>query len=67
VSGTIHKELRPLIKEAIAQGFTLKVTRKNHLLLKRGSASVTASGTPSNPTTARKMLAADLRRAGANV
>lgn len=65
MSGTIHKELRPLIKEACKQGCTVVQTKRLHIKITcPGGHVVMVGGTPSNTWRARKNLISDLRRGG---
>lgn len=60
----MNKELRKLIKQAEAQGFTVRITSKGHVVFyKDGRPVTTAAGTPSDVRSWKNTMAA-LRRAG---
>lgn len=60
----MDKDLKRLIKDAEAQGFTVKITSKGHVMFSRAEQPVaTASGTPSDKRAWSNLLAR-LRRAG---
>lgn len=64
MSGTIPKDLRPIIRRARKAGWSVSQTAKNHLLLEGPDGGrVTAPGTTANRR-APKRLEADLRRQG---
>ncbi len=64
MSGTIHKELQPLAKAAREAGWTIEVTKGNHLRWTSPDGQrVTCAMTPSSHRT-RVYVARDLRRAG---
>lgn len=62
--GHMNKELRELVKLLQAQGFDVKITKKNHYFVtKDGKPVATIAGTPSDARSMRNARAA-LRRAG---
>lgn len=64
MSGTIPKDLRPIIKRAKKAGWTCRQTSKNHLLLEGPDGGrVTAPGTTANRR-ATKNLVSQLRQQG---
>lgn len=65
MSPYVHRELKPLVKAAEKQGWTLGYTRRGHLKIvpPAGGAPIYASSTPSDWRSV-KNTAAMLRRAG---
>lgn len=60
----MHKDLRKIIKELEAQGFEVRVTKKQHLQIRKNGQHVTVlAGTPSDHRSWRNGLA-QARRAG---
>lgn len=61
----MKKDVQKLLKQAVAQGFTIKTGRRNcHIrVLKNGRCVAVVGGSPSSNRTL-KYLRADLRRAG---
>lgn len=60
----MNKDMKKLIKNAEAQGFTVRISSKCHVLFSRdGRRAATASGTPSDRH-AWANLIGDLKRAG---
>jgi hypothetical protein len=62
----VPKEYRSLATLATGAGWRIEPTRNSHLrwLSPDGASTVITSGTPGNNWTARREVAADLRRAG---
>jgi hypothetical protein len=60
----VKKDLRRLIRDLVAQGFTTRTTTKGHVAVKRAGLTVAVlAGTPSDYRSTRNALA-QLRRAG---
>lgn len=59
----MHKDMKKLIKSTEAQGFTVRISTKGHILFSyRGRRVATASGSPSDPR-AWANLISELRKA----
>lgn len=65
MSGTIHRDFRPLAKVAERSGWTIEVSKTCHLKWRdpMGRLVTVSAGTPSDPRSV-KHLRTELRRAG---
>ena len=64
VKRTVHPELRRVVHEAQAQGWSPEVTKGGHIVLRHGGgAMVFMSGTPRYPAREVRNVRAGLRRA----
>lgn len=68
MSGTIHKEYRPLLRRVEELGCTVTQTKRNHLCIRLpdGVGTVIASGTPGDRRALTNTIS-QLRRAGLDV